>query len=107
MSNIEVTPEMVRAVAGLIFDTELPASIAHELTGMAEQMEKEADEPRRYCNGRPVFFADDVEEADGEPLKMYKARPDPDGLWTVWSDEGLIEWRYRADELVFLGARTS
>ncbi|MBX4168078.1 hypothetical protein K3M35_05275 [Rhodococcus sp. DMU2021] len=43
----DVTPEMLRAVADWIFDTALPASVAHALADAARQMEREqADEQR-------------------------------------------------------------
>ena len=43
-----------------------------------------------------VRFADDI--AENEPVKYYRARQESDGRWHV---EGVDDWRYETDELVF------
>lgn len=98
-TDLVVTPDMVRAVAGLVFDTALPASIAHELNGMADQLELEqrdvAGEDGPVLSGGP---ADIKRQLDAMPLGSVVATPlDSGELPLVWSKlRDDFEWQWWA-----------
>lgn len=102
--DIEVTPEMLEACANLVFDTDVDASVAHALQGMAKELRHYNAELAAEPTSSPVVPAPTETgpwpTLDVIPVDVRKVR---DGLGELWKRDDLGRWlAYTADQRAYV-----